>query len=92
MRDLTSDEIREYLQFAHSDLSAADFHQDQAQLIGNALVEEGFIKAIQTKLGKGLKAGMSINDAFLSLWVMAFQMERECESRLITIALKHGHR
>lgn len=88
MRDLTADEIREYFEFAQSDRSAGDFHQEQAQLLGEALARSTFMPQVGKKIQSGLAAGFGPEDLFLSLWVMAFQMGRECESRLFTRALK----
>lgn len=91
MRDLTADEIREYLEFAHGDLKAEDFHREQHRLIGDMILEAGLVDAVCKKLMAALKQGLPPEDLFLSLWVSAFQMGRECESRLLTLALKGGH-
>lgn len=41
-------------------------------------------------MGRALLAGepMKMEDILLSFWVWAFQMGRECESRLLTQALQ----
>lgn len=90
MRDLTEGEIREYLDWAKRDLGASDFNMAQASLIGTVVREIKLMDSIASKLGKGLAAGIRPEDAFLSLWISAFQMGRECESRLLTRALQKG--
>jgi len=88
MRDLTRAEIEEYLRFAKADTRAGDFHQGQAQLVGEVITECGLFETVGQKLRVGFAAGLSCEALCLSLWVSAFQMGRECESSLITLALK----
>ena len=89
MRDLTKAELEEYFQFAREDKAAADFHMDQTQLIGQVAIDTEAADVIMKKLRVALQTvGVKERDALLSLWVAAFQMGRECESRLITAALK----
>jgi hypothetical protein len=92
MRDLTRDEIEEYLRFAEADREAGDFHQDQAELIGEAVVESGLLDQLGRKIRAVRAAGLSNKSLWLSVWVAAFQMGRECECRLITLALKGANR
>jgi hypothetical protein len=88
MRDLTRDEIEEYLGCARSDTGAGDFHQDQGRLIGEVVLESGMFETVGQKIRIAQAAGLSNRDLWLSIWVSAFQMGHECESRLITLALK----
>jgi hypothetical protein len=80
MRDLNDDDIREYLGFAQADLKAEDF---QHRMIGQVVLDLGLMDSIKRKLRRDVEAGSSANDLFVSLWVSAFQMGRECESRLM---------
>jgi hypothetical protein len=89
MRDLTEDEVREYFRFTKADLKAGDFHREQVVLIGGVVKETGFIDAAIRKMLKGIFLdGMPEDEVLLSFWVSGFQMGRECESRLLTHALK----
>jgi hypothetical protein len=88
MRDLTRDEIEEYLCFARSDTGAGDFHQDQTNLIAKVGEECGVFEAVHIKLVKGKALGLSHKELWIAIWLYGFQMGRECESRLITLALK----
>lgn len=92
MRDLTEDEIAEYFEFADKDVHPADFNYQQATLIGNAVVESRFFQAIAPRVVLALQNGYTSKDLVLSLWVTAFLMGRECESRLLTLALKGKNR
>jgi len=88
MRDLTREEIEEYFRFAIDDERAADFHQDQAALVGEALLDCGYFDVVTGKMLQAKRAGLGPTEVMVSLWVAAFQMGRECESRLLTLALK----
>jgi hypothetical protein len=88
MRDLTKDEITEYLAFAYADRFAADFNEAQAHVLAEAVNNSQLPKAICLKLNVGTKLGIKSRELWLMVWVMGFQMGRECESRLITAALK----
>jgi len=92
MRDLTKSELEEYFCFARDDKKAGDFHLDQTQLVGNVLLSAGLLKTAAVKMLMALSEGMDPHDVLVSFWVLAFQMGRECESRLITTALKGGKR
>jgi hypothetical protein len=92
MRDLTEDEIEEYFRYASADTLARDFHVQQVQLIGAAVIESGLFNAIAPKVLTGMADGRSTEEIILALWVSAFQMGRECESRLITLALQDARR
>jgi hypothetical protein len=92
MRELTPDEIEEYLRFARSDTGAGDFHQDQANLIGEVGEECGVFEAVHIKLMEGKALGLSHKELWSSIWLYGFLMGRECESRLITLALKGAGR
>src|SRR5215467_4090843 len=87
MRDLTRDAIEEYLCFARSDSGAGDFRQDQASLIAEVGEQCGVFEAVHIKLLEGKAAGLSSRELWISIWLYGFQMGRECESRLITLAL-----
>lgn len=87
MRDLTEEEIREYLDWVRDDLKAEPFNLPQTQLVGNEAVRQDLLGAAVRKINEGLKLGFKPEDVFLSFWVWAFQMGRECESRLLTRAL-----
>lgn len=94
MRDLTQEEIRDYLRFAITDdkRSHPEFNQQQAQLIGTAFVEIGLMRDAALICAKRIVSlpleELRSEDLMLSLLVWAFQMGRECESRLLTNALK----
>jgi hypothetical protein len=88
MRDLTKAELEEYFRFAGSDKGAHDFHMDQARLIGEVVIDFRLFEAATAKLLMTAPDEYDLNDFLLSFWVAAFQMGRECESRLITAALK----
>jgi len=88
MRDLTEDELREYFEFAKADRKAADFHLEQHKLIAKVASEIELMDSLGRKLAMGLKEGVHPEDLFFSLWIAAFQMGRECESRILTRALK----
>jgi hypothetical protein len=82
MKDLTENEIRKYLEFAVKDLAAKNFKQGQTELIGQAVLDSQLLRRISPKMLTGLDDGISVENILLSLWVSAFQMGRECESRL----------
>jgi hypothetical protein len=96
MRDLTREEIEEYLHFASTDREAANFQNRHAQgkLIGDAVARSGVLEAMGRNMVRHaggpaeLCSEEVIYSMILSLWVSAFQMGRECESRLLTLALK----
>lgn len=89
MRDLTREEITEYLEYARQ--TDSDFHREQAQLIGDTVTAVRLLDLMEPHFVEALEAGFRAKDIILSIWVWAFQMGRECESRLLTLALK-GHK
>lgn len=92
MRDVTRREIDDYFRFIDTKegMAASEFTQAQAILIGHTALE---YKVPFNAIKKGLwmmSSGMNPEDFVLSLWVSAFQMGREFESRLISIAIRDG--
>jgi hypothetical protein len=67
MRDLTRDEIEEYLCFARSDISAGDFHQDQTNLIAEVGEQCGVFEAVLIKLVEGKALGLSHKELWISI-------------------------
>ena len=90
MRNLTKDELDEYFQFAKADKAAADFPREQAKLVGQAMLDFGLMDMMAKEALRFLESGSlaSPSDVLLSILISAFQMGRECESRLLTAALK----
>lgn len=88
MRDLTEQEITEYLRWAKSDRQPQDFHQEQTSMVGIAARDIGLLNGLNYKILEGMRQGCSPEEIVLSMWVWGFQMGRECESRLLTQALK----
>ena len=88
MRDLTEAELNEYFAFCKRDLKPADFNEAQTHLVGVVAREWGLLAGMTRKLDEAEELGLTEEDIVVSFWVWAFQMGRECESRLITQALK----
>lgn len=94
MRDLTQEEIRDYLRFVlgKGRQQPADFSQEQAELIGTEFLSSGMMKAVTMRIVADIVAqppeNVESETVMLSLLVWAFQMGRECESRLLTLALQ----
>lgn len=89
MRDLTKAELQDYFAWARSDVKASDYRRDQAQLIGEVIEDCGLMDPLARKLKLAMDRGtFTPNDLMLSTFVAFFQMGRECESRLLTLALK----
>lgn len=95
MRDLTNEEIEDYLAFAQTTRGPRlkEFSQDQASLIGDAFLHSGMMQAVTLIAADHIielpPEQVSAEAVMLSLLVWAFQMGRECESRLLTLALKN---
>jgi hypothetical protein len=84
MRDLTRAELEEYFQFAHNDQAACNFHEEQTQLVGQVVANSGLIDATVAGILAKVDERWDPQERLLALWVMAFQMGRECESRLLS--------
>ena len=92
MRDLTREELVEYFAFTRRDYHPSGlppgFSREQARLIGDAMHESGILDSIGDTALDAKKRGFSIDDTMTSIFVSCFQLGRECESRLLTQALK----
>lgn len=92
MRDLTQNEIEEYLLFARATRRRPpEFDQAQAEIIGSAFLNSGMMRTVTFAVAEHIielsPEEISGTDILLSLLVWAFMLGRECESRLITNAL-----
>lgn len=85
MRDLTQDEIQEYLNHARLDLKPEGFTLAQAQMIGDAAVRSGLLPWLLNEIGRAKEEKLTDKELLVSIWVSAFLMGRECQFRLFTL-------
>jgi hypothetical protein len=92
MRNLTEDEIRDYLAYVQCTPNCAEINMEQCEMIGMAAMEFGLMEVFGKKALLAKADGLEATEVMLSFWIWAFQMGRECESRLLTLALQKGRR
>lgn len=88
MRDVTKDELEEYLRFTETHSPDKSFNCQQSQMIGDVIAASNVFPSAAAKTLACIAEGAGAADVMLTLWVMAFQMGREFESRLLTQTLK----
>lgn len=84
MRDVTRHEVDAYLRWARGDSAARHFTEDQLYLVGEAVLATDLISSVLSKAAETMPPDAKPQDIFLSIWVSAFQMGREFQSRLET--------
>lgn len=89
MRDVSKEELEQYFRFVHRDKTPDNFSKEQALLIRDCL-HLHVLPMLREQAVKMKDDGLRFEDFLTSVWVFAFQMGREFESRLFTAAIKNG--